>query len=665
MTIGTNFRNDYIGTAVDTYNFTFKVFAATDLRVTTRDNNGAETDLAYPTDFTVTGVGNASGGTITLTAGDLTAGYSLSIRRVRPVTQTTDIRNQSAVFNDVLEDTYDHLVMIDQQQQDELNRSLKILETEAAIGTIPAVFQRSSKFLAFDVNGDPVASAGTGADIGLRADLAASGGAGLVSFLQTGTGTAARTLVAKLRDYLNAKDFGVTGDGLTNDTAAINNALLAAYTAGKTLYFPSGIYRYTEASAGAGYALLNRGVSMVGDGMFRTIFTPLATMPNTADFMLLNPPSNSDISGLEFAHFFVNPKADGTVRGRRGVYMLFDVVTNLTRLHVHDVCIRDCNDSAWEGNNTIAINSQGVPAFSCFEGNVFYDRLKLAGVGDSCTIRDNVFNTPDGSGRVGIHLYHVDGGGGVSSHTMIYGNAIVCNGGALLVERGRNIKFIRNNVEQSHGGGSNQAVIDINGSGGLIPMVEIKGNHISAFGTTTVQRLIRINAANCAEIEANTLLSGIVLPEAIRIHTAAEDVYVGRNAVNTAAFTTVINDSGQRTAGMLKTFTITAAGVVAAPGYVAPAFHKDKEGTVYLKGAFSGAAIATGTVIGTLPVGYRPVGVERFAATGTVGGGPVSVAIEIDAAGAVKFITESGAAGTFGSLNNVHFTTSPIVQSTT
>jgi hypothetical protein len=49
---------------------------------------------------------------------------------VRPISQTTDIRNQSQVFNDVLEDTYDKLVMIDQQQQDEIDRSLKFPETD-------------------------------------------------------------------------------------------------------------------------------------------------------------------------------------------------------------------------------------------------------------------------------------------------------------------------------------------------------------------------------------------------------------------------------------------------------------------------------------------------------------------------------------------------------
>jgi hypothetical protein len=653
--------NSSTGNGVTTvFPYTFKVSAAADLEVSV---DGVVQTLN--THYTVSGVGADAGGNVTF----ITAPANLSAvvrRRNMAYVRSTDYQYQGELPNDVLNADQDAPVLMIQQLAEVVGRSLKVPPGTTPPGDLPSTADLAGKFLAFDVDGAAYGSVGTGGgDSALRADLAASTGSGLVAHLAAGVGGVARSVQARLRDYLVALDFGVTGDGTTNDTAAINNALAAAYLAGKRLYFPAGTYRYDEASAGAGYALLNRGVSMIGDGMFRTIFAPLATFPNTADFMLLNPLPNTDISGLEFAHFFVNPKYDGTVRGRRGVYMLFDNVTNLSRLHVHDVCIRDCNDSAWEGNNTIAVNTQGVPAYSCFEGNILYDRLKLAGVGDSCTIRDNVINTPDGSGRVGIHLYHVDNAGALSSHSMVYGNAIVCNGGALLVERGRNVKFIRNNVEQSHGGGSNQAVIDFNGSGGLIPGVEVKGNHISAFGTTTVQRLIRMNAANGAEIEGNTLQSGIVLPEAIRIHTAAEDIYVGRNLVDTTKFTNVVNDSGQRTAGVLTTLTISAAGVIAAAGYPPPAFFKDREGTVSMKGAFSGAAIATGTVIGTLPVGYRPSGLERFPITATVGGGPVSAVIEVDAVGAVKLITESGGAATFGSLAGVRFTTSPIVHSTT
>lgn len=43
-------------------------------------------------------------------------------------------------------------------------------------------------------------------------------------------------------DRINVKDYGAKGDGVTNDTTAINNAKTAAITLGVPLYFPSGNY---------------------------------------------------------------------------------------------------------------------------------------------------------------------------------------------------------------------------------------------------------------------------------------------------------------------------------------------------------------------------------------------------------------------------------------
>lgn len=45
---------------------------------------------------------------------------------------------------------------------------------------------------------------------------------------------------------VNVKKFGAKGDGLADDTIAIQNAFMAAYNTGKGLYFPSGKYRITS-----------------------------------------------------------------------------------------------------------------------------------------------------------------------------------------------------------------------------------------------------------------------------------------------------------------------------------------------------------------------------------------------------------------------------------
>jgi len=64
--------------------------------------------------------------------------------------------------------------------------------------------------------------------------------AGSVQYIPAGTGAVARTLQDKLREVVSVKDFGAVGDGVTDDTAAIQLALNAA--ANKELMFPAGTY---------------------------------------------------------------------------------------------------------------------------------------------------------------------------------------------------------------------------------------------------------------------------------------------------------------------------------------------------------------------------------------------------------------------------------------
>lgn len=132
-------RNDYTGNgSVDTYSYTFKVFSEDHLVVTVRDTSDVETTLTKTTHYTVSGVGSTNGGSVALVAGafdwlnvgnDLKSGYKLTIRRVVPLTQETDIRNAGTFYPATHEDQFDKQVMISQQQQDDLDRSVTLPET--------------------------------------------------------------------------------------------------------------------------------------------------------------------------------------------------------------------------------------------------------------------------------------------------------------------------------------------------------------------------------------------------------------------------------------------------------------------------------------------------------------------------------------------------------
>jgi hypothetical protein len=76
--------------------------------------------------------------------------------------------------------------------------------------------------------------------------LAASNGSSLVGFIQSGTGAVATTVQAKLRETVSVKDFGAVGDGVADDTSAIQAAINSVLTKNGSVFFPAGRYRVTS-----------------------------------------------------------------------------------------------------------------------------------------------------------------------------------------------------------------------------------------------------------------------------------------------------------------------------------------------------------------------------------------------------------------------------------
>ena len=62
--------------------------------------------------------------------------------------------------------------------------------------------------------------------------------AGMITYKSDGTGAVVRTIKDKLGETVSVKDFGAVGDGVTDDTAAIQ----AAFATGKNIGFPKGTY---------------------------------------------------------------------------------------------------------------------------------------------------------------------------------------------------------------------------------------------------------------------------------------------------------------------------------------------------------------------------------------------------------------------------------------
>ena len=126
------------------------------------------------------------------------------------------------------------------------------------------------------------------------------------------------TVQAKLDDFASVRDFGATGDGVTDDTEAINRALYQLYCREtqtqirRTLYFPAGTYRITQSIVIPTYAKL------VGEGANCTIIMldtddisslteyvarfgdSLQQTGNNIGSNSATPPKNIEISSMSF-----------------------------------------------------------------------------------------------------------------------------------------------------------------------------------------------------------------------------------------------------------------------------------------------------------------------------------------------------------------------------
>jgi|9_EtaG_2_1085328.scaffolds.fasta_scaffold00054_12 hypothetical protein len=163
MTISsTTVKNSYSGNgSLATFNYTFKIFANTDLQVIIRSSTATETVKTLTTHYTVTGAGNANGGTVVFTSGNIPAnGETVVIRRAIPQTQAIDYIANDPFPAESHEEGLDRATMAVQQLQEEVNRSIKLSRTNTMNSTEFSIgsTDRAGKIFGFDSNGELVVS---------------------------------------------------------------------------------------------------------------------------------------------------------------------------------------------------------------------------------------------------------------------------------------------------------------------------------------------------------------------------------------------------------------------------------------------------------------------------------------------------------------------------
>lgn len=324
----------------------FRFLELDDLVVTSITLSGVRSVLTRGVDYSVAGAGGTSG-TVTPLA-PVPVNTSWEIRRRTPRAQTADYVTGDPFPAETHELALDRMMLVAQELDvsvaEIVARAVRVLPGET-IAELPAASLRASKYFVFDALGNSSVSSGTGTDAGLRTDMATSAGAGLIGFIQAGIAAILRTVQAKLRDTVSVMDFGAVGDGVVNDGAAINLALVT----GKDVFFPSGMTFNID-----GVTLIPvAGQRLFGGGrLVKSTTATDITLVGAQDaprFIKIESKSNIDIDGIEFQYTgLVTPRVYGVT---------IEAGTNCT--------VRNCRFIGTETPCFIWKNSIGT----VFEGN--------------------------------------------------------------------------------------------------------------------------------------------------------------------------------------------------------------------------------------------------------------------------------------------------------
>ncbi len=158
MTVSsTTKRNSYTGNgSTTTFAYSFKIFDDDDITVILRTTaTGAETVQTKTTHYSVTGVGSASGGNVVFGSAP-TSAQTVVLLRQTAQTQATDYTPNDPFPAASHEDALDKLTLMTQDQQDELDRSIKLSRTNTMTSTEFTVTatNRANKIFAFDSSGE-------------------------------------------------------------------------------------------------------------------------------------------------------------------------------------------------------------------------------------------------------------------------------------------------------------------------------------------------------------------------------------------------------------------------------------------------------------------------------------------------------------------------------
>ena len=268
-------------------------------------------------------------------------------------------------------------------------------------------------------------------------------------------GTTARTLAARAADVVNAKDYGVKCDGVTDDTAALQ-AFLSAITAGKRGVLPEGTCLFSNT-----LTLANSQATLIGSGAYSTVLKYVGAS-TTSDLLLIGGQAATTLN-LDIEGFRVASVPQMTVAASAAIH-----VKNVGRSIFRNVIAdgQDGNLHLWNGFWFDQVDDVHLMGFEAWAQN---DALRVNGtVGSGAKADLLISHGKIGNSAVGVHVGGAFGGFVAETTDDIGNGTNVLVDTALASENNRELFFGDTFVVDSAATGDNYLINDALANSGTI-----------------------------------------------------------------------------------------------------------------------------------------------------------------------------------------------------
>ena len=201
-------------------------------------------------------------------------------------------------------------------------------------------------------------------------------------FVQSGTGAVERTVESKLQDVVSVKDFGAVGDGVADDTAAIQAAIDFACTSHRALYFPSSkpafYYKITSPLT------ITKPISIYGEGPISTVLYAVGLTPGqyVLDFDCLA----ADVVEHVTIQDLTIRSSDGVPDGVLLKNVSYALLKNILLYNLYKGIVVDgtrCFTNTFENINSYNITSNSIFFQANFTGGGHFTFLGCTFTGDT------------------------------------------------------------------------------------------------------------------------------------------------------------------------------------------------------------------------------------------------------------------------------------------